>query len=101
MSRPVMNKTIAFHGLAVIKGGADWTLLYAHLAAGLIAMEKDAVDARVAQYIHPRITGNTFSPFAPEHYFLLQIENADPDLQGVENFAINLGILKCWHGFAE
>jgi hypothetical protein len=32
---------------------------------------------------------------------LLQIENADPDLQGVENFAINLGILKCWHGFAE
>src|SRR5580692_9767704 len=41
-----------------------------------------------------------FRAVAPEDGFLLRIERADPDLQAIEDVAVDLGILKGRHGAA-
>jgi hypothetical protein len=48
------------------------------------------IDARKACYFFRAVT--------PEDYFLLQIKYAHPDLQAVEDVAVNLRILKGRHG---
>jgi hypothetical protein len=97
----VMNEAIAFHRPAIVQGGMDRTLLHAHFATDLVAMQQDAIDAGMAQHIDSRIAGDPLGAFAPKNDVPLHIQHADADLQMVENFAVNMGILECRHTAAQ
>ncbi|MGA9510311.1 MAG: hypothetical protein WBV55_16960, partial [Candidatus Sulfotelmatobacter sp.] len=64
-------------------------------------MEKNIFRAGVAEDIDAGKAGYFFRTVTPEDYFLLQIKYADPDLQAVEDVAVNFRILKGRHGAAS
>ena len=64
-------------------------------------MEKNIFRAGVAEDIDAGKAGYFFRAVTPEDYFLLQIKYAHPDLQAVEDVAVNFRILKGRHGAAS
>jgi hypothetical protein len=84
-----------------MQGGMDRAILHAHFATDLVAMQQDAFDAGVSQHLDSRITGDPLGPLAPKNDFSLHIQHADADLQVVENFSVDLGILESWHTAAQ
>jgi hypothetical protein len=66
----------------------------------VIAVQKNVFSARMAEDIDSRIASYFFRAVVPEDDFLLQIEHTDPDLQAIEDVAVDRGILKGRHGAA-
>jgi hypothetical protein len=64
-------------------------------------MEKNIFRTGMAEDINAGKAGYFFRAVTPEDYFLLQIKNADPDLQAVEDVAVNFRILKRRHSAAS
>src|SRR5208282_676286 len=97
VSGSVMDKAHRLHGDSIVECGGQRAASRAHFAAFLVAMEKNILRAGVPENIDSRVTRDLFGSIAPENNFPVQIENADPDLQPVEDVAVNLGIFKRWH----
>jgi hypothetical protein len=95
-----MNGTHGFGGFAAVQRGCHGTTSGAHFTTIEIAMEKDIFRAGVAEDIDAGKAGYFFGAVTPENYFFLQIKDADPDLQAVEDVAVNFRILKGRHGSA-
>ncbi|MGC2260283.1 MAG: hypothetical protein WA594_18375 [Candidatus Sulfotelmatobacter sp.] len=60
-------------------------------------MEKNIFSTGVAEDVDAGEAGYFFGAITPENYFFLQIKDADPDLQAVEDVAINFRIFKGRH----
>jgi hypothetical protein len=83
-----------------VQRGRHGTTSGTHFTTVEIAVEKNIFRAGVAEDVDARKAGYFFRAVTPKDYFLLQIKDADPDLQAVEDVAVNFGILKGRHGSA-
>jgi hypothetical protein len=52
----------------------------------------------MAEHIDARITRDLLRAIAPEDNFSLQVEHTHAELQAIEDVAVNLRVLKGWHG---
>src|ERR1700719_954498 len=101
MAQLVMDRTQSLDWLGVMKCRGQGTSAAAQGAIFLIAMQKNIFRAGVPQHVNPGISGNLLGAVAPENNLSFQIKHTDTDLEAIEYVAVNLGILKKWHGRCE
>jgi hypothetical protein len=92
-----MNEAHGFYRLGTTQSRRQGAFLIAHFTTDLVAMEKNAVGAEMAQDVDARIARNLFRAIAPENNLSLQVEHARADLQTIKDIAVSLRIFKGWH----
>jgi len=97
----VMQIALGLAGVRGLDRSPDGTFRTASFAPALITMQKGSSGARPAYDFVAQESGDSFRAVAPENNFFLRmkVDDADSDLQALQNAATDLRILELRHGW--
>jgi hypothetical protein len=94
----MVNKAHGLDRLGIVQSDGEGALIGTHFTASLVAVLKNVFARGVTQHIHARVSRDLFGAIAPKDDPSLQIEDADADLQVIEDVAVNVWIFESRHG---
>ncbi|MFZ1138071.1 MAG: hypothetical protein WAN76_02760 [Candidatus Sulfotelmatobacter sp.] len=94
MSGFVVQKTDGFSGLRCLDGAGDRAVLFAEFTTRLITVQQSLRDTGVADDFMAQVARNALRPVAPEHNFLLHVQDAEAGRQAFEDAATEVGVVK-------
>jgi hypothetical protein len=86
----MVNKAHGLDRLGIVQSDGEGALIGTHFTASLVAVLKNVFARGVTQHIHARVSRDLFGAIAPKDDPSLQIEDADADLQVIEDVAVNV-----------
>jgi hypothetical protein len=90
----VLQKTNRLRWLGGLDGSSQRAVLVAKLAARPVAMQDGFPDARVAYDFMPQVARDALGPVAPEHNFLLHVDDAHAGGQAIDDASTNVDVMK-------
>src|SRR5579872_4035817 len=99
-TRLVVDRADQLDRPRVAQSCGQGAMLYAHLATDVIAVQQNVPCAGMAEHVNARVAGELFRTFTPKYNLAPQIEHAHPDLQFIEDVAINLWIGEVRHDYS-